>query len=601
MSSHIYDFIEKEEIAFRQHGVMVTETWEWRMYQHIKRSTLYKNSQFEEGKIGDKPFKNIIRPILNVAYRSEGFDVKDITPFVNDEDDYYLSFLVKKFHDKWARKNDLDTFIDDTVEAYVDYGGVLVKNVNDIRPEVVQWQQVAFCDQANILSGTIALKHTYTISELKDTVKDMGWYADPIDLVILNAKKEKKSTQSPEKKSISPQKNIDVYEIHGSFPEDWLAKDGDNYSDYNAKLDADKYSNQIHIVSFVDSDSESKNGVCLFKGPEKKSIFKLLIRDKIYGRGLGFGGIEELFEPQIWTNFSEIHMMDMLKQASKIIYQTADAGFTTRNNTRNAKNGDVFVYEEGKPATLMNNQALNLPIFERAVASWESHARTTGSANDAQLGIAPSSGTPFALQSLVTSTGQGIHEFRRGKIATFMGEIYRDWILQYLVDDMNKGDKWIDELSLEEMQDMAQKTMECAFDDYTKQVILKNGGLINGQVMTEELLAPMKQKFIADFSKSKRKFIQIIKDKFKEIPIEVDVNIAGKQKDLGKIAEKLTDIFRTIFSNPQGFMATMAIPGAAKSFNEMLESSGLNQMDFSRMPAQPVLGQDVQQNNQVTK
>jgi hypothetical protein len=36
--------------------------------------------------------------------------------------------------------------------------------------------------------------------------------------------------------------------------------------------------------------------------------------------------------------------------------------------------------------------------------------------------------------------------------------------------------------------------------------------------------------------------------------------------------------------NPQGFIATMAIPGASKAFNEMLEASGLSQIDFSNMP-----------------
>src|SRR5690606_14938177 len=117
---------------------------------------------------GSRPFKNIIRPILNVAYRTEGFDVKDIVPFVNDLKNYYKSFLVKKFHPRWARENDIDTFIDDMVESYVDYGLALVKNVNDVRPEVVELQTIAFCDQTDILGGPLCILHAYQPDELAD-------------------------------------------------------------------------------------------------------------------------------------------------------------------------------------------------------------------------------------------------------------------------------------------------------------------------------------------------------------------------------------------------------------------------------------------------
>lgn len=578
--SDIYEYITTEANAYQTNGVDVVDGYNWRMFDHIKLSTLYKNSQYQTGNYGDKPFKNIIRPILNVAYRSEGFDVKDIEPYVNDPDNYYKSFLVRKFHNKWARENDLDTFIDEVVETYIDYGGVLVKNVNSKRPEVVKWNQIAFADQTDIMSGSIGLKYEYSIDQLKDTVTDLGWYKDAVDTAVRHAiaSKENADTKTRNK---TPGKYIEVFEVHGTFPESWLAKDTEGAEDFDANLDPDKYVKQIHIVTYVYDEQNNKTGVCLFKGKEKKSIFKLLIRDKIYGRALGFGGIEELFEPQMWTNFNIIHMTNMLKQASKIIYQTADTGFNTRNNTKGADNGEVFIHEDGKPATMMNNSAINYPQFDKAVQEWEIHARTTGSANDAQLGITPPSGTPFALQNLVVSTGQGLHEYRRGKIATFISEIYRDWILQYLVDDMNKGKQWVDELSLEEMQSIGESVMNNAFNDLIKKAVL------SGQIPTEEEIAPLRETYKNEFNKSSKKFIEVVKGEFSSIPMEVYVNVAGKQKDLNKLSEKLTNIFRQVIANP----AVLANPPIAKIFNEILEASGLSPVDFSglsNMPQQAV-------------
>lgn len=86
----IYGYITAEENNYKIDRVPITDGWEWNMFEHIKKSNLYKNFKFYKGdNDGMRPFKNIIRPILNVAYRSEGFDVKDIEPFVNDQKNYY--------------------------------------------------------------------------------------------------------------------------------------------------------------------------------------------------------------------------------------------------------------------------------------------------------------------------------------------------------------------------------------------------------------------------------------------------------------------------------------------------------------------------------
>jgi len=147
MADTIFELIKREESAYQALPVAIVENYEWHMFEHIKKTILYKNSQYSSGNSDDKPFKNIIRPILNLQYRATGFDLKDIVLFVNDAQKYFMSFLVKKYHEMWARQNKMDDFIDDMVEAYCDFGGVLVKDIGQKRPEVVPWARIAFCDQ----------------------------------------------------------------------------------------------------------------------------------------------------------------------------------------------------------------------------------------------------------------------------------------------------------------------------------------------------------------------------------------------------------------------------------------------------------------------
>ncbi len=248
----------------------------------------------------------------------------------------------------------------------------------------------------------------------------------------------------------------------------------------------------------------------------------------------------------------------------------------------------------------LNTQPVNYQLFDRAILEWEQHARVTGSASDPALGLNPVSGTPLGTTEIVTNQGEGIHEYRRGKVAVFMEKIYRDWVLNYLVADMNKGLEWVDELSLEDMQDLSERVMTNVFNNKIKEVFL------SGQIITKEELAPLQEQFKKEFAKSSKKFLKIAKGEFTKLPLVVKINVAGKQKDLARMASGLTNIWRTIFTNPQGFVQTMQIPGASKAFNQMLEASGMNQMDFSQMPAQqavpsPMQPNQLQNNQPVTK
>lgn len=566
-----YDYILEEATNFKSKTISLADNWEWGMYEHIRRSYLYKHSKFSEGENdGERPNKNVVRPILNVAYRSEGFDVKDIEPFVNDEANYYKSFLVRKYHPKWARKNDMDTFIDELVESYVDYGLALIKNVGNVRPKVVKLQTLAFADQTDVLTGAICEMHNMTPGEMLDM---KSWNKEQVENAIVMAEAEKATTQADGKKNKTPSKYIEVYELHGTFPDSWL--DGG---------DPDKYTPQVHYVCYYQGEDGKKHGITLFSDSEPKPRYKAIKRDDVFGRACGWGGVEELFEPQMWTNYNQIQLKEMLDAAAMMLIKTNDKAFAEENaNLENMEKGQILYIEDGKDATQLTFQAQNKEMFEQAVDNWEQHARTMGSADEPLLGTRAPSGSPFALEAVTIQEAKGLHNYRQGKIATFVGEIYRDWVLKFLTTEMNQGQKFFEEISADEMQEIADSLVRNQTNERLKSKIM------NFEVPTEEDKQLFEEVVRTDFAKGgKRRFMEIMKQELKDLPVDVEVNIAGKQKDLADMAQKLTQIFRTVIAQPQ----VLQDPNMAQLFNEILESSGFSPLSYAGLSKpQPVQAQ----------
>jgi len=572
----IFEYILKEETAFYL-PINVNE-WDWSMKDHLKTSFFYKHGRLLTGNADDKPVKNIVKPILNLQYRTEDIDVKDILLYVDNPDMFHLSFLLKKYHDDvFLKENNLDDFIDVTKEENIDYGGVIIEDIGQNVPEHHPLQSIAFCDQTDILSGVICFKYYLSPDQLLEMV-DRGWGLDSNgaditleELLVLSQKEEKEKKDKKGAPVKTPGKYIEIYRVTGSMPEYWL--EGDD----------DKYVYQTQIVAYYIDGKNEKQGVTLFKKKDNKKRFKVFKRDPINGRALGWGGVEELFEPQVWVNYDKIQIKNMLDAASKTILQTDDESFAARNKIKNMDNLEIAVLADGKTIRQVDTFPRNVQLFQQSTQEWEEHAKTLGDANDALAGKNPTSGTPFALQELITNTSMGQHTYRQGKFAKWLEEVYRDFIIPKMVKNILKGKRFLSTLSMEEMQEVADKVVEYEAFKFKKELVL------TGKTFTDEEVEMKKEEVRRSFMKNNKKFIEILKDEFKDLTVAININIAGKQKDLSAQVQKLGNIFRQIIANP----AVLDDPRMSKIFNQILEASGLSPIDFASKPQmqQPQMAQ----------
>ena len=561
----VFSYITSEEANYRTVRIPLTNSKDWNMYEHIQRCTNVSNGWFHSGaNDGKRPYNDIVTPIINLSFRLEGFDVKDIIPYVNDSKEYYKSFLVKKYHPQWARKNQLDTFIDEVVESSIIYDLVLIKDVNEVRPEVVDLKTIAFCDQADVMAGPICIKHNYTPSELMAFAGK--WDKEAIKMAIAMSSQDKKVAIAEDQTVKSPNKYIEVYELKGSLPATWLDSEAEMYS----------YSDQSHIVSFYSDETGVQQGLVFYKGKSKplNEVFKALKIDQVRskGRACGRSIVETLFEPQVWNNYAGIKIKKLLDSAINVI--VTDSDDLGNQKLSDLKDNTILKQEKNSTTTRLDGTLQNLPQFQNYQQGQENQARITGSASEGALGVNPTSGTPFALENKIIQEGQGIHEYRQGKISTFFADVLYPWkFTEYLVKDMNKGKKFSEELTLDELQEISEAVVTNEVNEDIKKLIL------DGKPVTTENQAFLFQTKKDLFMKSgARRFMETLEGELDEIPVDVFVNIKGKQKRLAENADKLTNIIREVIANPQAFSQ---IPGIGSIFNELIEASGFSPINFS--------------------
>lgn len=571
----IFGYIQQMESQYRSAKIPINENWDWNMKEHITLTELYLNSQLKTGKNDYKPVKNITRPILNLQHRTEDIDVKDVQIYVDDPKRYHLSFLVKKYHDDvFVRENDMDTFFDELNVSRIDFGAGLSKKLNKPCPEIVPLQTIAFCDQTDILSGPIGIKHFFSPDQLLE-MESKGWgdskngATATIEETIRLSREDKKEDRDG-RIAQTPGRYIEVYEIHGNLPK--------RYS--NPFDTTEKYETRLWIVCFYQKkDRTDKSGIVLYSMPEKESPFKLIKRDPVHGRALGMGGAEELFEAQVWVNYDMIRMQSLLDSAAKTILGAKgpnSATIAARNKLKDMNNLDIIDLGVDTELAQIDTFPKNIKLFENSVAQWEAHAQMMGAANDSLMGENPASGTPFKLQELVTQESRGLHEYRRGQYAKHLEEIYTDWVIPHISKKITEGVKFLSELSVDDLKYVTDAVVEC---EANKMIIDR---VLQGEEVSSEEVEIYKQSVREEFKKKGNKhFIEILKGELKDAPLAVKVSVAGKSKNLALMTDKVVNFFRFAFSNPQGFAQVMQIPGMAKSFNTILEYSGLSPADFS--------------------
>lgn len=576
----IYDWVLGEETRFETEKVQIGSNWEWNLRDHVQLIFHLMHSQFYTGQ-NDwlRAFKNIMEPIIELCSWTEDIEVKDIVFFIENERGRVLSFLIKKYYEEiYVKEHDLDTFIDELIDTDLTYGGALIQKTSGKRPEVIELNKIAFCDQTDMLGSPIAFKHYFSPSKLREMEK-IGWgnkengATMSLEELCTLARPEKDAASMPNNKTnYVPGKQIEVYVVMGNMPDHYLEDNND----------MEYYCDQIQVIAYYYDKKRVKQGVTLYRKENVEELLKFFTSKKVYGRALGRGVAERLLHPQIWTNWNEIKKNQLVEGAALNVLWTDDENYTNRNSIQEMSNLEITRVESGKQIGRVPTAAPDsIRIIENQIDTLFQHAQLHGAAFDPILGDEQPSGTTFRGQERTVAQGKGAHNKRKGKRAKFLEEVYREMIIPDMKKEIVSGKKFLATLSAEEVSWISEELAT----NYARDKQLD--ALWEGKLPEQEEV--YKQEFLADLSKKGSKFlIEILKGEFKDIEVKMGINVAGKQKDLVTLTDKLLSIFQFAFANPQGFLQAMQIPALAKSFQDILEFSGMNQSDFATLLKAPV-------------
>ena len=160
---------------------------------------------------------------------------------------------------------------------------------------------------------------------------------------------------------------IEIYEVHGELPEQFLTDEDLKYDDESVI----EYVQQMHVVSFIKNKDGEYENYCLYRGREKQDPYMITHLIEEDDRTLAIGSVEYLFDAQWMTNHSIKQWKDQLDLASKLIFQTSDANYVNRNVLTAIEQGDIMIHADNKPLTLINNQGHDITSVQNFIGQWK--------------------------------------------------------------------------------------------------------------------------------------------------------------------------------------------------------------------------------------
>jgi hypothetical protein len=536
LTSHLKDVIDSYG-----ESVEIIEGLTFSQKETLKTIEYYTSSKYLSGNkdsLGrEKPFYEINNFRVRVAKTATDIDVKDIRVEADKPKFYVQAMLLNSELYKWMKESNFSLTLNNMGHTRPKYGGVLVKKTEEdgLKIEVVDWKN-AVTDQTDITSLVVET-HYMTPSEMYKK-KDV-W--ENVDEVLEQFKKHCKGKTGTRK--------ITVYELVGDMPSEYFEEDEDGYERYRcfiAEIGNKKYK--------------------LFSNVQTKEQYKYLEWEKVPGRGLGRGIVEEGFESQVWTNDSMIAMKDVMTLAGKIVLFTDSQKINSGNVITDIESGHVFQGNKGDTLQSVNLMPSALPQMENMINLWKDQYDRVASTFDANTGEQPPSGTPLGQTQILNSVANSPFEYQREVWGIFVNEIINDWVFPYLIKKLKKGHTLVADFDEEEL-----KIIDDSFSLHqaNKKYVDK---ILNGErVFMDEYLSSIEAYKGVQQSLGRRRYIEIPDGFFDDFKGKVTINITGEMKNKQAVLQSLSSILTIVASNP----AVLQDPTLYKIFGTIVEMSGV--------------------------
>lgn len=576
MEKHkIFSYIDKIEDSY-QESVEIVDGLMFDHKRTLRTIEYYSNSEYlsgnKDGLGREKPFYNIGNYRVTVAKTSTDLDVKDIR-FEPDSLKFSTqTMLINKELYKYLKESNFSLTLNEMGVTRPKYGGVLVKKYQDskeLKINVVDWKNVVV-DPVDILGGTIIETHWMLPSEIAE--KSDVW--DDTEEVLKAHAKHNKNKPC----------RVEVKEVTGEFP----------YSFDPDEEDSDANDMKFKSMCFYIACINSKKYL-LYK-EEVKSIkdkYRYLAWERIPGRGLGRGVVEDGFEAQVWTNDTMIAYKNVMDISGKVIIST-DSQKISGNAITGIDNGHIFQMEPNRTIQSLNLAPSSMPQFEQMINLWNIQYDRASSTFDANTGEQPPSGTPYSQTALLNQVANSPFEYRREEWGIFLNEILNDWMLPFIKKRLTKAHDLVADYDDEELDLIDEDIAVWQTNNVIKESLLA-GNLVTPEEQAEGIMMVKES-----LRKTGKKREVKIPAGYLDVEGNITANITGELKNKSAMLQSLDSVFKTVIStyNPNtGQYAALQDPVLSKIFGQIVEMAGIpfsaGQLRPSQTPTASPEGADI--------
>lgn len=565
----IFGLVGTYEQDFLTRTAKIVDGYEFNQLDTIKRIHLYYASRFESGNSDDqghKYFYNISKPRVKNAVKNLDIDTKDIQIRSINGKHYAEALIMRRDVQNWMTERKMGQLLNRMVESFPVFGHVVLKKTGgDGIFDLVDLRNLKCDKTADKLEESWVIEdHYYTPTELR-AKKDV-WNADEIEEAIrsfTDSGKENYVDNSNDEDRGEAQ-YIHVREFYGHVNEELLMDEGDEFPE-----------EESHILAqfiLVLAEGTDKAGLILHKSKIKEIPYKDLAYDKVDGRWMGRGVVEDLFEMQMMKNEEINQMMLAERLANMIFLQTRDETMA-RNVLTDLVNGDILNVksELTRISTEVRNNGGNQIISNEI----NDLANQLTNSFEVMTGDGLPSGTPFRLGALMNQNANKLFDFIRENLGLLLQDVFEEWVLPELEKDLNK-EHVLQLLDQEEIEWFNEKLKKNKVWDATKKYIMDEGRLPSQEEVTVATTLLEEQIDSKDAT-----FLEIPKD-FYDFEKKVEVIITGERQDDGVDMATLGTILQLAGQNPEALENPIV--------KRILDKKGYSPSEFAQKKTQPQQG-----------
>lgn len=537
--------INGEIERYQNKRVQVVPGLNYNQRETLNRIYFFYNSKFETGDIDDegdrKYFYNIVRNPCKIYSKAIDFDTKNIRLLTTESGDSLKTWFMERDLKYWMRKEQFGKVLNRIFKEIPIFGSVVLKIIEG-KPYFVDLRNFIVDQSANSLdeSNYIIEIHRFTPGKFRAAAKKMGWRN--VDKVL------------DEFYRMKDESHIRVYERYGEL------KVGENY-EWRRYFIADVGTD---IFNEQNGETIKYPGVELSSEKYDGHPYWEFHGDKIPGRWLGVGVVEELFEPQIAQNVNTNLQAKSSYWAALRLFQTRD-GAINRNSINDARNGEVL--NSDSEITQIDMSDRNLAFFREQDNRWMRNRDEMVLSYDVIQGERLPAGTPLGSAQIAMTQTLAFFELIQENIALDIKEMLYEVIIPRFQKENNAEHTLrIIGKDLDTFYEMIKGQLE--LQEMIKQIS-------NGAVPTPEMKETISVAVRA-LMKENEQLLKIPKDFYKDVKYDVEIDITGESVDTRVKNATMFALLQAITSDP----TMLKDPTKKKFLYTLAENGGINPNEY---------------------